>query len=516
MQDPVKRKTRRGVSSMFIRQNVIAQLVMVCVFVSAHSWGDNIAVDVYPSSIAISPWYRGLDARVALINNSSNSLFDPTLEFFGNDGFQVKIGPASETNVGPGASIVWPILVTNLAIANVPGAIQFEASFAPAAGGSRQKLFSTLNITPATDTSQQSPIQVMILGTFDAIEQYRPSEGYLVVSNNLGVPVRIARLEAQRPKSITFTNWFTSFTINPHSVSPLAFELEAEKKVTPGTYPLLLDFATEWETSGHTESRSVIVSQQVGVGVFFESELLKALGVPSFLLLPGCLFLSTMQLLVTMGVLGVKNLSRLPQLAINSPGFWIIAVTFSGLFAVAYNWITGTNYLVRYGADDLLNVWLWSILIGLVVYLVIALVTIHWRKTTVPTSQDAPITILRKMCRHRIGILVAPVKFQLNKVELRGFPIEGLNDEQTFLWVIPKIVTTWADSAKAREAQQTFEQHLNARSPSSELADELTIAIEQKWVNVSWQVNGSVPNPYHLKAEAIAGYDPPEVMVESR
>ena len=98
---------------------------------------------------------------------------------------------------------------------------------------------------------------------------------------------------------------------------------------------------------------------------------------------------------------------RLPQLSVTSPGFWIIAVTFSGVFAYIYNMLIGTNYLVLYGPDDLRNVWLCSITIGGITYLVIGLITKKRRNDRVPTTQDEPITILRKMSKQRVRILVA-------------------------------------------------------------------------------------------------------------
>jgi hypothetical protein len=101
--------------------------------------------------------------------------------------------------------------------------------------------------------------------------------------------------------------------------------------------------------------------------VFYESDLLKLLGVPSFLLLPGCLFLFSMQILLAIGILGLKNdsNSKLSQRAVNSPGFWIIAISFSAVFTWADSILMKDNNLLRHGAPDLRNVWPASIGVGL-------------------------------------------------------------------------------------------------------------------------------------------------------
>lgn len=503
--------TRRSV-----RWTATAQLLVCCLLFSRTAWGQTVTLEAQPPSIAVSSWYSQVEARVILKNASGSAISKPSLSFFTNDGFEVEVGKGAAQSVPTGESVVWPVRVKNVDRARVPGAIQFEASYTSAASAARHRVFTTVNVTAVADAGQQKPIETTLEGTFESISENRPGLGYLLVTNNLDVPVKITAVKVKQPPSIRAVKNITPFTVAARSTTETEIKLEAESKITPGTYPVLLEVSVEWERDGHHQSRSVIVSKQAGVGIFFESELLKVLGVPSFLLLPGCLFLFTMQLLVTFGVLGVKNESRLPQLSVTSPGFWIIAVTFSGVFAWIYNTFGTTNYLERYGVDDLRNVWLWSIALGIVTYLIIGLATKKRRSDRVPTSQDGPITILRKMSKHGVGILSAPVQFRLNNVDFRGYPAERIEDDQIRLWVVPKVVTEWADSPEARAAQGTVEGQVNARANPSDLADTLETAARADLVSVSWSALGSVPNPYHLKMEAITAYLPPEVMVEIR
>src|SRR6202043_1762833 len=115
-----------------------------------------------------------------------------------------------------------------------------------------------------------------------------------------------------------------------------------------------------------------------------------------------------------------KNESKLPELTIVSPGFWILAVTFSGLFAPVYYWLTRVNYLLSYGVDDLRNVWLASIVIGAVVYLAIAGGTLERRRERVPDSADEPVTVLKKLAKNHLGILLPEMKYKINTLELKG------------------------------------------------------------------------------------------------
>ena len=85
--------------------------------------------------------------------------------------------------------------------------------------------------------------------------------------------------------------------------------------------------------------------------------------------------------------------------------------------------------------------------------------------------------------------------------------MESLEDDQTLLWVVPKIVTKWGATPEALTAKGDFEQKVDARAKPGELAESLAAAERKKLVAVSWARDRFVPNPYHLKIESIAGYE---------
>ncbi|MSV35694.1 MAG: hypothetical protein EXQ47_08870 [Bryobacterales bacterium] len=181
---------------------------------------------------------------------------------------------------------------------------------------------------------------------------------------------------------------------------------------------------------------------------------------------------------------------------------------------MAYRYLTGTDYLVRYGAADLLRVWLWSIGIGVVFYVVAALIVTTLRKNRVPRATDDQIAILRKMNRHDRKIVNGVVTFKLNNVDMRGYPAERIEDGQTLVWVAPKIVTQWDAAAAAQTARGAFEKQINDRASLDALAQSLEDAKGRGWVQLRWNTENSILDPYHLKIESITGYLPPEVIIE--
>jgi hypothetical protein len=398
--------------------------------------------------------------------------------------------------------------------ARLPASVLFDVLYTTD-DGTKEHAYAPLAIK-LTDAGQQKPIEISVHGTFDSIATNRPGLGYLLVTNNLDVPVNITRIDILLPSSLELpgNKKPDPFIVPPRSAMRQTIELDAAASVSPGKYSVPFELQAEWDALGHHESRSLVVNQDVTVGVFFESEILRALGVPSFLLLPGCLFIFTMQLLLAFGLFGLTNDSKVPDLPLTSPGFWILSVTYSSGFAVAYRYFTGADYLVRYGAADLMRVWLSSIGIGVMFYVIVALIVTSLRKNRVPRATDDQITILRKMSKHARKVVNGVVTFILNGVDLRGYPVERIEDGQTLVWVASKIVTQWDPAAAAQTARGNFETQINNRDSLDVLAGSLEEARGQGWVQIRWNTEDSIPDPYHLKIESITSYLPQEVIIE--
>ena len=156
----------------------------------------------------------------------------------------------------------------------------------------------------------------------------------------------------------------------------------------------------EWGLNEHLRKANVIAQQQFEVGILGESDLLTALGLPSFLILPGFLMIVTFQMLRKRGsgeLLVLKNATN--------PHLWIGAITLSGVMAFVYpyattlRWLGGVsrNYLIGYGLGDIVRVWLGSIFIGMLAWLLVEAFIFMWHYLLKPAPTDKPARLLRKL-----------------------------------------------------------------------------------------------------------------------
>ncbi|MSV35695.1 MAG: hypothetical protein EXQ47_08875 [Bryobacterales bacterium] len=267
--------------------------------------GQKPTIEVQPSSIDVSPWYSTVKARVILKNGGMRTLARSSLSAVTNDALRVVIGKQDTPALPAGGVSVWPVEIREVDKARLPGSVLFDALYTTD-DGTREHAYASLAIK-LTDAGQQKPVEISVHGTFDSIAANRPGLGCLLATNNLDVPVNITRIDVTLPPSLHLPANKTPgpFIVPPRSATRQGIELDAAASVTPGKYSVPFELRAEWDALGHHESRTLVVNQDATVGVFFESEILKALGVPSFLLLPGCLFIFTMQLLLAFGLFGL-------------------------------------------------------------------------------------------------------------------------------------------------------------------------------------------------------------------
>lgn len=158
----------------------------------------SVSLEVQPNAIPVSVSYSEVQARVVLKNSTASSIKDLTLSAITNDGFEIQIGTHPTKNLGTSHSATWPIKITNLNRAHIPGTILVDAQYR-AAEGDPQHVFAPVSITSAPDGSTK-PVEASIEGNFDSVSEQRPGTGSPLVTNSLNVPVQVS-VQCQVPEN---------------------------------------------------------------------------------------------------------------------------------------------------------------------------------------------------------------------------------------------------------------------------------------------------------------------------
>ena len=262
-------------------------------------------------------------------------------------------------------------------------------------------------------------------------------------------------------------------------------------------------------TTGEGLTGSVVKSQDIDVTVLGEFELLKKVGAPSIIFLPGVLFLLCWQFLWSIDK--KQDQRQAYPLTMTSGGFWVIAVAISLVFAFAYPQISlnilkeRRDYLAGYGLRDFLYLFGAAIILACVLYVCWLLLKwlaaqvrafIAWLKT--PSVDDQPIDILRKLGWLGEGI-VSRLAHPTGNADQR-VRILGPWSNSALLWIAPPAQLTENDTAPADELNFIQSVRAGQVSDAWKLYRRIKKGLKKGWWTFRWQTVGAVARPRKVSA----------------
>ncbi|BAY26524.1 hypothetical protein NIES2100_63400 [Calothrix sp. NIES-2100] len=365
--------------------------------------------------------------------------------------------------------------------------------------------------TNATETIEQV-VDVNIKTTISSLDEYHPGKIYLLIKNKFNKDILISQVCPIGPDFIDFVYSKDKITISPHQTQILAIEIKTQGQVLPGKHLFLFNIFFQWKDLGKVKIINLVSFKEINVGVIGESEILKLLGVPSLLVLPGFLMLVTVKIFWELNNTKDKN-NTFPLKTI-SPEFWFIAITLSIPMIFLYPIITERvlkirrSYLETYGPTDVLLVWVSSILLAAALYLIsIGSINLYkiWRiKQDAPSPEDDPVTILYKLDKQGLGVALECVN--LKGIEQPVFLLESTKDDKEKLWVAPPIILEWLKGSECKTLREDVSNQLTLQGKAKTLANLLKKGEKIKALRVDWQTGSNILKPKQVKSIDITNY----------
>jgi hypothetical protein len=423
--------------------------------------------EVFPNSIELAPNGEVTHVLVVLRNTADAELRDIKALWINDE--KITIAPDSQllSRLAPHSETSWTFVFSQAGLDSVAGSVRLLIDYKQ--GTDTKVLAQSIPIKSREPVSIDKYLDAKIETTLEMLDSYHPARINLVLTNKSGRDITL-NIKGSGPDFISFakgqetcgsngTTGASHVSSGPKTDTPgennvlsssetkrcpvqigayqtavEVFEVVAEKRVEPGKY--LLSFEIELSPAGtQVTPLRTVKSQVVEVGVLGESTVLKALGVPSFLLLPGSLMLLTVGLLRKYGPRPPSGQAPTEMMEPTSPYFWLVSITLSGLMAVLYRAISGSWYFVRYGLADVVLVWLFSIALGALWFG--AWYWLEGRKT--PTVDDDPLQVLRKLWWQRMGLTLDRYSIKSDGSGQSVFAIRKHPEEDKKIWVSPAI-----------------------------------------------------------------------------
>jgi len=250
--------------------------------------------------------------------------------------------------------------------------------------------------------------------------------------------------------------------------------------------------------AGETVEGVTTIAAPVMLSVLGVSDALKLVQIPSFLLLPGALFLLTCEL--------IWRISKSPSdfsFAFPTPSFWLVAITLSMAAALLYPEVTGwfgarREYVSSFTFFDVLVVWFASIILAVPAYAITAIGHNRWiasraaakerdRQRRELSESDEPLLFLRKLIAK--DVVPKGQIFPTVTIESGGHQQVVLKSEVTMgesCWIMPRAgirSTRTAEDTDWKEIDQALE---SATDPSAVKALLDVLAQQDNTIEATW------------------------------
>src|SRR5690349_9038413 len=423
-----------------------------------------VKLEVTPATIDL-PAKGEAQAQVVLRNKSPAALENVKLDWFSGTQADIKADETKEiASLASQADTYWALHVNQSANGLIPGNVYLRVKYnTTGTSGVSQVLYATLAVNSRQADEVSKVVEVVSHTSSTQLNEQRPGQVFLVITNKGNLPITLGDITSSGPSFISGTpdisrlkNSENIVQIEARDTAYVPVEIKVTDAVRPGKHFLLFQTPIEWGPKENRQKANVITQQEFEVGILGESELLTALGLPSFLILPGFLMIVVYGLLDKRAVTDQSILKN----ATNAP-LWIGAITLSGVMAFLYP--LGTyllrgvrrDYLISYGLGDVIRVWIASILIGAVAWLIVQALERLWRYLFRPSSLDSPAQLLKKLYWQRLKLNLSKFEVKINDNKKEVFLLERRRDKQETYWVGPYINIEWPLVEESLKSEQT-------------------------------------------------------------
>jgi hypothetical protein len=402
----------------------IAVLLFALLLCPVDGWGQgsDIGVEVVPATVELTheepsgtqlPRKEPVKVWVLVHNPTAETLRKVRLSWLNQEGAHLTwASPAQQPprSLLPHQDFAYTLVVTPDSAADVSSTVPLRVDYTTRSGP--RIAHASLTVKPTESLSAEKVLEIQVKTPGESLEERRPARVYLILTNKSGVPVELGPVVSEGPPFLQFgapveiraatyngppvmTSGAPPSHLDPGETRTLAIDVATRDRVKQGKQILVFSIPVTWTQGHQVQKRIRVVTQPVTVGVLGESGLLTLLAVPSFLVLPGFLFLGSLGLFQRL--IGARRDDEKdadgtwPLKTVRD--FWIVAITLSGLaIGLLGPW---WNLLDGYGFNDIVRVWCVAFVLGFLTY-----ITYYaWEQGITIKPGDAPLTVLEKLGR---------------------------------------------------------------------------------------------------------------------
>jgi hypothetical protein len=431
--------------------------------------GTGVQLELTPTAIQLAA--AGSTQVIAVVRNSSTAAIgNVQIHWFSDLSLTVIPQGVASTTIQPNGVLTWPITIGQSVAGRTVGPLHFWVSYSTRdgknstgenGGGLPGVAIASLDVQERPSMAIDKQVTLKLESAVDQLDENRSALLFIVVTNGAAVPVTVSKIEPYSPDFIKFgaPDVGKGVTLAPESSQIFRVPVTVTDTAITGNQRVVLAVDLTWTDAGKSCNSTLSVAQTLPVSILGESDLLKLMGVPSFLFLPGFLWLATFGALWKR----VAPKTQLVEPTLTAAETALIAVSWSFVIVVAYPKLThGRSYLRGYGLRDVMTVWFFSILLAMLAWILLvggrkllirvrfliqqqkekqaAEVRAEYIRQITPNKNDSPFDMLVRMQLNGVDLPPQLAEVILGGVRApRSFLVLPKPDANAKVWVAPPI-----------------------------------------------------------------------------
>jgi hypothetical protein len=466
-------------------------------------------LEVVPDTIQFAGGASEMRALAILHNGTTETLAEARLATPRLGSVTVEPEKDGPRTVPPGTDVTWILKIGRTTGDSFPAKADVVVAYNRTQGNNpavARFARATITLSRPEIEAGEAPVTLEVHPELEKLGSGEAGRFNLVFTNKTATDLKIA-VKAVWPESLK-GSCAGPFEVElpAHGVFVKPVAVLAGRKVRVGKQVAVFKADVKWGEQPY-QNRSLSQSVEIPLDVPIASPILQLFGAPLLLLLPGFLVVQTWALLWRLGLLRTRyDAVEFPlDKGASNADFALIAVLIS-LVLNGVHWLFKWDYVVAYGFDDLVLLYLLSVAAyGLAPYVVVMLTRWTFVKSHIPAATDGPIAILRKLGKQ--GISPWPLAFDRGaNAPKQVFVLERLNTNRVGTWIGPPIKLKWqgAPDAKRTDIEHKLDAQSHALGDASIVADLLQCAVDSRLATVDWQFSGGIRQPTEVKTEEVS------------
>jgi hypothetical protein len=353
----------------------------------------------------------------------------------------------------------------------------------------------------AESNKASDSVNITYKTSFEKLYDSTSEKMYILIENVTDKNVILKDIRVISPEHVTSKVSDTGYInseIAPQNTAVIPVNITPDSTIRPGKNVIIYNISMKCTSGNKLVSFNKIISVDVEMAVNVSSDLLTVAGVPSLIFIPGFIIVVILSFFIKPYVKGIENADA------KSPLFWVISISIGLVVVYIYPVFSealgrpGHDLLKNYGLEDILALWMSSLLFALVLSAILVFFLRRRINKKIFRKTDGPLTVIYKLKRFQKSIVLPKINVNISGSEMQLNLIPKCSDKQ---FACPDIaIEINRKKVKKQDKIKTMNNDLRAIVEKSKDITELSSYLHhnRRKLNVKWdcdQVRGIVEIP---------------------